>query len=100
MVAWREFLDEISAIKEGDGTLLDNCLILAHSDCSIAKAHAVEGIPMMIAGNAGGRVRTGFHLAGSAAPFPRGGLTVQRAMGRQVERRGALSRETNRKRGE
>src|SRR3546814_19702425 len=32
MVAWREFLDEISAIKEGDGTLLDNCLILAHSD--------------------------------------------------------------------
>src|SRR3546814_12595111 len=44
MVAWREFLDEISAIKEGDGTLLDNCLILAHSDCSIAKAHAVEEI--------------------------------------------------------
>ncbi|HEY9545093.1 MAG TPA: DUF1552 domain-containing protein [Solimonas sp.] len=96
MVAWREFLDEISAIKEGDGTLLDNCLILAHSDCSIAKAHAVEGIPMMIAGNAGGRVRTGFHLAGSADPITRVGLTVQQAMGLQVERWGALSMETNR----
>src|SRR3546814_14689431 len=79
MVAWREFLDEISAIKEGDGTLLDNCLILAHSDCSIAKAHAVEGIPMMIAGNAGGRVRTGFHLAGSADPITRVGLKIGRA---------------------
>ncbi|NHO68576.1 DUF1552 domain-containing protein, partial [Aestuariicella hydrocarbonica] len=45
MIAWREFLDEVSAIPEGDGTLLDNCLILAHSDCSIAQAHAVEGIP-------------------------------------------------------
>ena len=55
MVAWREFLDEIASIPEGDGTLLDHCLILAHSDCSIAKAHAVEGIPVMIAGNAGGR---------------------------------------------
>jgi hypothetical protein len=33
MVAWREFLDEISSIREGDGTLLDHCVILAHSDC-------------------------------------------------------------------
>src|SRR3546814_13121074 len=57
MVAWREFLDEISPIKEGDGTLPDNCLILAHSECSIAKAHAGDGIPMMIAVHAGGRDR-------------------------------------------
>jgi hypothetical protein len=96
MVAWREFLDEIAGIPEGDGTLLDHCLILAHSDCSIAKAHAVEGIPVMIAGNAGGRVRTGFHLAGKADPISRVGLTVQQAMGLQVERWGALSMQTNR----
>lgn len=96
MVAWREFLDEIAAIPEGDGTLLDNCLILAHSDCSDAKAHAVEGIPAMIAGNAGGRVRTGFHLAGRSDPISRIGLTVQQAMGVSVDRWGALSMETNR----
>ncbi len=96
MVAWREFLDEIAAIPEGDGTLLDNCLILAHSDCSIAKAHAVEGIPIMIAGNAGGRIRTGFHLAGNADPITRVGLTVQQAMGVQVDRWGALSMDTKR----
>ena len=96
MVAWREFLDELAGIPEGDATLLDHCLILAHSDCSIAKAHAVEGIPTMIAGNAGGRIRTGFHLAGKADPITRVGLTLQQAMGLQVERWGALSMDTNR----
>lgn len=96
MVAWREFLDEMAAIPEGDGTLLDHCLILAHSDCSIAKAHAVEGIPVMIAGSAGGRIRTGFHLAGNADPITRVGLTVQQAMGVQVDRWGQLSMDTKR----
>ncbi len=96
MIAWREFLDELSAIPEGDGTLLDNCLVLAHSDCSIAKAHAVEGIPVMVAGNAGGRIRTGFHMAGKADPISRIGLTVQQAMGLQVDRWGVLSMETSR----
>lgn len=96
MVAWKEFLDALSAILEGDGTLLDNSLVLAHSDCSIAKAHAVEGIPTMIAGNAGGAVRTGFHLAGKGDSIARIGLTVQQAMGVNVERWGALSMETDR----
>ena len=96
MVAWSEFLEALNSIPEGDGTLLDHCLVLAHSDCSIAKAHAVEGIPVMIAGNAGGRVRTGFHLAGKADPITRIGLTVQQAMGLQLERWGAMSMDTNR----
>jgi hypothetical protein len=96
MVAWKDFLDAVSAIPEGDGTLLDNCMILAHSDCSIAKSHAVEGIPAMVAGNAGGRVRTGYHLAGNGDSIARLGLTVQQAMGVQVERWGHLSMETNR----
>ncbi len=96
MVAWREFLDQIAGIPEGDGTLLDHCVILAHSDCSIAKAHAVEGIPIMIAGNGGGRIRTGFHLAGNADAITRVGLTLQQAMGVQVDRWGALSMDTKR----
>lgn len=96
MVAWKEFLDALAAIPEGDGTLLDNCLVLAHSDCSIAKAHAVEGIPAMVAGKAGGAIRTGFHLAGNGDAITRLGLTVQQAMGVPVERWGQMSMETNR----
>jgi hypothetical protein len=96
MIAWAEFLQAMKDIPEGDGTLLDNMLILAHSDCSIAKAHAVEGIPTMVAGRAGGRIRTGFHSAGRGDAVTRIGLTVQQAMGLQVERWGTRSQETNR----
>ncbi len=95
MIAWREFLDQLAAIEEGDGTLLDNCLVLAHSDCSVAKSHAVEGIPTMVAGGRG-RIRTGFHMAGHGDPISRIGLTVQQAMGVQVERWGTQSMNTNR----
>lgn len=96
MLAWKDFLDALSVISEGDGTLLDNCLVFAHSDCSIAKSHAVEGIPMMVAGNAGGRIRTGFHMAGKADPASRVGLTLQQATGLPVERWGTNSMDTSR----
>ncbi|HYD49435.1 MAG TPA: DUF1552 domain-containing protein [Terriglobales bacterium] len=96
MVACREFVDAIAGIKEGAGTLLDNTLIFAHSDCSIAKSHAVEGIPMMVIGSGGGRVRTGYHKAGRADPASRIGLSLQQAMGVQTERWGVKSMDTNR----
>lgn len=96
MVACREFVDELAAIREGDGTLLDNTLLFAHSDCSIAKSHAVEGIPMMVFGSGGGRVRTGYHKAGRADAASRLGLTIQQAMGVETERWGVGAMETNR----
>lgn len=96
MVACRDFVDALAGIKEGAGTLLDNTLLFAHSDCSIAKAHAVEGIPMMVIGSGGGRVRTGYHLAGRAEAASRLGLSLQQAMGVQVEKWGTGSMDTNR----
>jgi hypothetical protein len=96
MVACRDFVDALAGIKEGAGTLLDNTLLLAHSDCSIAKSHAVEGIPMMVIGSGGGRVRTGYHTAGRADAASRIGLSVQQAMGVQVEKWGTGSMDTNR----
>jgi hypothetical protein len=96
MVACRDFVDALASIKEGTGTLLDNTLLLAHSDCSTAKSHAVEGIPMMVIGGAGGRVRTGYHKAGRADAASRVGLSVQQAMGVQVEKWGTGAMDTNR----
>lgn len=96
MVACREFVDELASIREGDGTLLDNTLLFAHSDCSIAKSHAVEGIPMMVFGSGGGRVRTGYHKAGRADAASRVGLTIQQAMGVEIESWGVGAMETNR----
>ena len=37
----------LKATPEGDGTLLDRCLVYAHSDCQIAKGHSLTSVPMM-----------------------------------------------------
>jgi hypothetical protein len=74
----------MAAVKEGDGTLLDNMLVFAHSDVSFAKNHDVSGVPVMLAGRAGGRIKPGLHVNGGGELVTRVGLTVQQAMGLQV----------------
>jgi len=81
MEAWAEFVTELAAVKEGSGTLLDNCFVLAHSECSYAKNHDVSGIPVMIAGRAGGKIKAGIHVRGSGQAISRVGLTAQQIMG-------------------
>lgn len=95
MEAWATFVSAFAEVREGDGTLLDNCLILANSDCSFAKVHSLQGIPCMTAGKAGGRMRTGLHVAGNSDAITRVGLTVQQAMGLPVDRWGGGSMNTN-----
>jgi hypothetical protein len=96
MQAWAEFVSALRAIPEGEGTLLDNCLVFAHSDVSYAKNHDINGIPMMIAGRAGGRVRTGVHIRGNSEPASRVGLTLQQVMGAAVNEWGVKSMRTSR----
>jgi Protein of unknown function (DUF1552) len=93
--AWGQFVSALAEIKEGDGTLLDNCLVLAHSDCSLAKVHSLQGVPVMTAGKAGGRLRTGIHVAGNGDSISRVGLTLQQAMGLPVDRWGGGIMDTN-----
>jgi hypothetical protein len=88
LAAWATFVGVLASLREGDGTLLDNCLVLAHSDTSFAKTHDVLGIPVMLAGRAGGRIKTGLHVAGNGEPVTRIGLTIQQAMGLPVDRWG------------
>jgi hypothetical protein len=94
MELFASVLKELDAIPEGDGTLLDHSLTFAYSDQSYAKIHAVDGIPMFVAGNASGRMKTGYHIAGGGAPVSRVGLTVQKAMGLSVDGWGKGSMET------
>ena len=81
MAAWAGFVERLASTPEGDGTLLDNCLVLAHSESSFAKSHQVTTLPVMIAGRAGGRLRPGVHVRGNGDPVTRIGLTVQQVMG-------------------
>ena len=84
MKALGDFLLEMDAIKEGDGTLLDNSLIMAFSDTGYAKIHSIENIPMFLAGRAGGRHKAGQHIAGKGDSVTRVSLTAMRLAGAPV----------------
>lgn len=100
MEAWAYFVSALDAVREGDRTLLDNTLVFAHSETDLAKFHSIDTIPMMTAGSGGGRVKTGVHVAGSATPASRIGLTLQQVMGVPVEKWGVGSMETDKSVGE
>jgi hypothetical protein len=95
MAAWADFVAALAAIPEGDGTLLDNTLVFAHSDVSMAKNHDVNGMPMMTAGRGGGRIRTGVHIAGNGSAVTRAGLTLQQLMGVSIDAWGTDALRTN-----
>lgn len=96
MDAWAEFVTRLATTPEGSGMLLDNCLVLAHSESSFAKSHDVAGLPIMLAGSAGGRVQSGLHIKGNGEPVTRVGLTVQQIMGVPVSEWGTESMQTSR----
>jgi hypothetical protein len=95
MEGFAALLAALDGVKEGNGTLLDHSLVLAYTDTSNAKLHAVDGIPMILAGSASGRLKTGIHYAGASTTVARVGLTVQQAMGLSVDRWGTDSNMTN-----
>ncbi|MES2471256.1 MAG: DUF1552 domain-containing protein [Pseudomonadota bacterium] len=87
-------LKELDRVQEGDGTLLDHSLVFAYTDQSFAKIHAVDGLPILVAGLASGRMKGGFHVAGDNSTVSRVGLTAMKAMGVSVDSWGANSMET------
>jgi hypothetical protein len=56
------FLDRLKSIPEGDGTLLDNCVIQYGSALSNGNEHDPHNLPILLAGGGGGRLATGQHL--------------------------------------
>jgi len=95
MEGFASLLAALDEVKEGDGTLLDHSLVLAYTDTSFAKLHAVDGIPMILAGSANGKMKTGFHIAGNSETVTRVGLTVQQLMGLSIDHWGTQSNLTN-----
>ena len=89
-------LTELDAIREGDRTLLDRMLVLAYTDSGYAKNHTSDNIPMLTAGSAGGRIKTGIHYAAAKGdPVTRVSLTVQQALGLPVDTFGTESNKTS-----
>ena len=100
MENWAEFVAAFADVKEGDRSLLDNCLIYAMSDISYAKIHSLDNIPMFTAGTAGGRMKTGLHIQGNGDPGTRLGYTMMKVMGLDIPSWGTLSNTTSKEIGE
>ena len=84
METFASLLRILDSVKEGDGTLLDHSLVLATSESNFAKLHTIESLPILVAGAAGGKWRSGLHVAGKGDPSSRVGLTIQQALGMPV----------------
>jgi len=77
-------LHELDAIHEGTGTLLDQCGIYCTSEVSEGFTHSRSDMPILLAGSAGGSLRTNYHHRGDGENTSMAPLTVMRACGVDV----------------
>ena len=95
MESWAYHVKAFASIKEGDGTLLDNCLILANSDVSEARVHSIEAMAAFTAGRMGGKIKTGLHIPCNGAKITNLGLTALQVLGFESKTWGQKSNETD-----
>ncbi len=98
--SWVYYVDAFAKFQEGDGSLLDNMLIYATTDQSLARIHSIDNQPMFTAGRAGGQVKTGMHVVGDGSPSTRLGLTAMKVFGLDVSTWGTQSNTTSKDVGE
>jgi len=56
-------LGRLRDIPEGNSNLLDNSMLLFGSSISDGNSHDPNNLPIIVAGNAGGAIKTGMHIA-------------------------------------
>src|SRR4030095_1735644 len=83
------FLEKLKAIKEGEATLLDNCMIVYGSAIADGNAHAHHDLPVLLAGKGGGTLTPGRHgRSPPETPMTNLFLAMLDRMGAPVERFG------------
>ena len=56
------FLEKLNGISEGNGTLLDNSMVLYGSAIADGNRHSHHDLPILLAGKGGGTIASGRHL--------------------------------------
>ena len=56
------FLERLQSVPDGDGTLLDNSLVLFGSGMGNSNEHDPRQLPLVLAGGVGGRLKGGRHI--------------------------------------
>lgn len=55
-------VEKLKTVREGNGTLLDNCMILYGSGLGDGNSHTHDHLPIVLAGRAGGTIQPGRHM--------------------------------------
>jgi hypothetical protein len=55
-------LERLQAVREGEGTLLDHCVVAYGSGNSDGDRHTHDDLPLLLAGRGGGTIRGGRHV--------------------------------------
>ena len=80
-------LDRLRTIQEGEGTLLDHSMILFGSGFRDGNRHDPHNLPLVLAGRAGGKLKTGRHLVYDRnTPLANLYCSMMEGMGTPVER--------------
>jgi hypothetical protein len=80
------FLEKLKNTPDGEGTLLDNSLVLYGSPMGNSNVHNHKRCPLFLAGHAGGALRGGLHIkAADDTPMANAMLSVGRTLGLDME---------------
>lgn len=83
------FLEKMKSIKEGDGTLLDNSMIIYGSGISDGDRHNHDDLPVIMAGRGAGTISAGRHVKfDKAVPMTNLYLSMLDRLGVSAERIG------------
>jgi hypothetical protein len=62
LTQYAHLLEKLKAVPEGDGTLLDNCMVVYGSGNGDGNRHNHHNLPVLLSGKAGGSITTGRHV--------------------------------------
>ena len=83
------FLEKLKSIREGEGTLLDNSMIVYGSAIADGNAHNHDNLPVLLAGGGGGTIRPGRHVRyAKETPMANLYVSMLERMGAPTERFG------------
>jgi hypothetical protein len=80
-------LGKLRSVREGEGTLLDNSMVLFASALSDGDSHDMHKLPIVLGGKGGGRIAAGQHIVCTEdTPTANLYLSMLNAFGTPVER--------------
>jgi hypothetical protein len=83
------YLTELKKTKDGDGTLLDNSMIVYGAGLNDGNRHIHEDLPVLLAGKGGGSLKPGRHIASpKGTPMTNLYLALLDRMGVEPEKMG------------